>query len=256
MPAYSDLVGPANLIWFILGLVSGSFVCEVADRLPVHENFITGRSKCDGCGKTLSWYELVPIVSFCLQHGRCRSCGEKISPRYPIIEFINGALYFCVISVYGFSIETVLISLLSSALLGLSLIDEKTHEIPVGFNIFILVLGLIRLFTDLANWPLYVIGFFAVSLPLYLLLLLSKGKAIGGGDIKLMAAAGLLLGWKNALLSFILACILGSVIHLLRMKLSHASRTLALGPYLAAGLYISSLFGPSLISAYLAFLTR
>lgn len=254
MPDYSELAAPANLIVFILGLVSGSFVCEVADRLPRHENFITGRSRCESCGKTLAWYELIPLLSYCFQHGRCRSCGEKLSPRYPLIEVFNGLLYLCVIFRYGFSAETILFCLMSSALLGLSLIDLRTQEIPPGFNIFILILGIVHLALNLKDWPLYAVGFFAVSLPLLLILLASGGKAIGGGDVKLMAAAGLLLGWKNILLAFILSCILGSVIHLIRMKLSGASRVLALGPYLAAGIYISALFGTPLIIAYLAFL--
>ncbi len=252
MPDYSDITGPANFIVFLLGLVSGSFVCEVADRLPRHENFVTGRSRCESCNKTLSWYELIPILSFCMQHGRCRGCGARLSLRYPLVEFVNGVLYFCVLVRFGFSAQTLLFCLASSALLGLSLVDWRIQEIPEGFNIFLLLLGLVRVFLDRQHWPLYVAGFFAVSLPLLLIFLLSKGKAIGGGDVKLMAAAGLLLGWKNILAAFVMACIAGSMIHILRMKLAGAPRVLALGPYLSGGIYLAALFGDSIVEAYLS----
>ena len=86
------------------------------------------------------------------------------------------------------------------------------------------------------------IGFFAVSLFLLLLSLLTRGAAIGGGDIKLMAAAGLLLGWKLIILAFVIGCIAGSVVHLFRMKVCGAGRMLALGPYLSVGIFIAALW--------------
>ena len=84
-----------------------------------------------------------------------------------------------------------------------------------------------------------------------LLLLISKGRAIGGGDVKLMAAAGLLLGWKGIILAFVIGCIVGSVIHMIRIKVSHASHVLALGPYLAVGIFAAALWGETMIAAYL-----
>ena len=142
-------------------------------------------------------------------------------------------------------------------MLALSVIDFRTYIIPIGFNIFILALGIIRLVYRLlvegdaisTIWP-YVIGMFAVSVPLGILWFLSKGRAIGGGDVKLMGAAGLLLGWKLILLALVLGCILGSVIHLTRMKISKAGRVLAMGPYLAAGIMIAILVGNKLLEWY------
>ncbi|MDE6914018.1 MAG: prepilin peptidase, partial [Lachnospiraceae bacterium] len=113
-------------------------------------------------------------------------------------------------------------------------------------------LGLIRVLTDLPNWTAYVIGFFAVSAPLYLLYIITKGRGIGGGDIKLMAAAGLLLGWKLAVIGFLLGCILGSVIHVVRMRLSSAEHVLAMGPYLSAGIFIAALWGDRMLAWYLS----
>ena len=141
---------------------------------------------------------------------------------------------------------------MASALLALSVIDFRTFEIPLGFNVFIAVLGLVRVLTDLTNWQEYAVGFFAVSVVLYIIYVFTKGRGIGGGDIKLMAASGLLLGWKCNILAFLLGCIIGSVIHLLRMRFTKAERVLALGPYLSIGIYISALWGTRLIDWYLS----
>ena len=151
------------------------------------------------------------------------------------------------------SIESLLYMLLFSALLALSIIDLRTYEIPIGFNIFIGCLGLVRLATDYRNWPLYVIGAASVSLFLLLIYLVTRGRGIGGGDIKLMAACGLLLGWKCIIPAFCIGCILGGVIHLIRMKVSKAEHVLAMGPYLSAGVMIMALFGEQIINAYLKF---
>ena len=103
---------------------------------------------------------------------------------------------------------------------------------------------------DIKNFSGYLIGFFLVSGMLLLLYIVTKRKAIGGGDIKLMAAAGLLLGWKLVILAFFIGCILGSVIHIIRMKLAGADRVLAMGPYLSAGLFIAMLWGNSFLDWY------
>ena len=147
---------------------------------------------------------------------------------------------------------SVIYCLLGSALIVLSVIDFRTYEIPFGINVFILVLGLIHMVLDMHNWSNYVIGLLAVSVPLGIILLVSKGRAIGGGDVKLMAAAGLLLGWEKILLALMIGCIAGSIIHIIRMKAAGADRVLAMGPYLALGIFISALWGDSLISWYLA----
>ena len=170
------------------------------------------------------------------------------------VEAVNGLLYVLVFAVNDFSLQSILYCLLMSALLVLSVIDWRTYEIPIGINIFILCLGILQVILDYKNWMNYVIGFLCVSIFLLLLLVLSKGRAIGGGDVKLMAAAGLLLGWKNIILAFLLGCIIGSVIHLLRMKLSNADHVLAMGPYLSIGIAIAALWGEAMISWYLGML--
>jgi leader peptidase (prepilin peptidase)/N-methyltransferase len=141
--------------------------------------------------------------------------------------------------------------LLTSALIVLSVIDFRTYEIPLGINIFILALGLIRVLTDIRNWQTYLVGLCAVSIVLAILYYATKGRAIGGGDVKLMAACGLLLGWKLIILAFLLGCVLGAVIHVIRMKVSGSGHVLALGPYLSMGVFIAAVWGNPMISWYL-----
>ena len=248
-------------IIFLYGIIIGSFLNVCIYRIPKKENIVTTRSHCMSCDYSLKWYDLIPIFSYLALIGHCRKCGEKISPQYPLIELLNGVLYVLIFVVRGFStksVETlnynlvsVLFCLAVSALLVLSVIDFKIYEIPVEVNYFLLVIGLIRVGLDYMNWVIYLIGFIVVSFFLYLIFVISKGRAIGGGDIKLMAVGGLLLGWQGILLAFILGCIFGSVIHLIRMKISHTDKVLALGPYLSIGMLIVMLYGNKLWAWYL-----
>jgi leader peptidase (prepilin peptidase)/N-methyltransferase len=242
---------PIYIVIFLFGIVIGSFLNVCIFRIPNHETVVTERSHCMRCGYQLSWYDMVPVFSWLFLRGRCRKCKEPISPQYPIIEAANGMLYLLVFVVNGFSVQSILYCLLMSALLVLSVIDWRTYEIPIGINIFILCLGILQVITDYKNWMNYLAGFLCISILLELILLISRGRAIGGGDVKLMAAAGLLLGWKQIILAFLLGCIIGSVIHLLRMKLSGADRVLAMGPYLSAGIAIAALWGTQMLNWYL-----
>lgn len=242
------------IIIFLYGIVIGSFLNVCIFRIPKQENIVKIRSHCMNCGYQLKWYDLVPVFSYLCLGGKCRSCKQKISVQYPLIELLNGVLYCIVFAVYGISVEALLYALLTSALITLSVIDLRTYEIPVGINIFILTLGLIRIVTDYADWLDYAVGFFLVSGFLYIVHLVTKGRGIGGGDIKLMAVSGLLLGWKQILLAFVLGCIIGSVIHMIRMKMSGQGHMLAFGPYLSVGIMIAALAGDQMIAWYLSWL--
>lgn len=242
------------IIIFLYGIVIGSFLNVCIYRIPKQENIVKIRSHCMNCGYQLKWYDLVPLFSYLCLRGRCRSCKQKISVQYPLIELLNGALYCIVFAVYGISVEALLYALLASALITLSVIDFRTYEIPVGINIFILALGLIRIATDFTHWSDYAVGFLVVSGFLYLVHLVTRGRGIGGGDIKLMAVSGLLLGWKQILLAFVMGCIIGSVIHIARMKISGQGHMLAFGPYLSIGILISALAGDQMIAWYLSYI--
>lgn len=240
------------IIVFLYGIVIGSFLNVCIYRLPKKENIVTTRSHCMNCDYQLKWYDLVPLFSWLALGGKCRKCGTRISVQYPLIEALNGVLYLIVFICCGISYETLIYCLLASALVVLSVIDFRTYEIPFGVNVFIAGLGLIRILTDFTNWKEYVIGFFVVSVFLYLLYIVTKGRGIGGGDVKLMAASGLVIGWQCNILAFLLGCILGSVIHVLRMRITKADHVLAMGPYLAAGIFICALWGDKMISWYLS----
>ncbi len=241
------------VILALYGLIIGSFLNVCICRLPRKENIVTTRSHCMNCGYQLKWYDLIPLFSWLALGGKCRRCKAKISVQYPVVETLNGILYLIVYWRFGFCVETLLYCLMASALLALSVIDFRTFEIPAGFNVFIAGLGLVRVLTDLSNWKEYAIGFFVISAPLYLLYIITKGRGIGGGDIKLMAASGLLLGWQCTILAFIVGCIIGSVLHVLRMRITKADHVLAMGPYLSIGIYICALWGTQMLDWYLSF---
>lgn len=238
-------------ITIIYGILIGSFLNVCIYRIPEKQSVVVVRSHCMSCGKQIKWYDLVPLVSFLILRGRCRYCKAKLSWQYPAVEALNGILYGIIVLVNGFNITSILYCLATSALLALSIIDWRTYEIPPSFNIFIGILGIIRLILDLPHWYNYVIGFVSVSGFLLLIFLVTKGRGIGFGDVKLMAAAGLLLGWKLIILSLGLGCVLGSIIHITLMYVKDKDRVLAFGPYLSLGIFISMLYGEQIIEWYL-----
>ncbi|MBD5519726.1 MAG: prepilin peptidase [Lachnospiraceae bacterium] len=241
------------MIIFLYGIVIGSFMNVCIYRIPEKQDIVKVRSHCMSCGYVLKWYDLVPLFSYIFLGGKCRKCKTKLSIQYPLIEAANGFVWVAVVLINGVNVDSLLYCLLTSALIVLSVIDFRTYEIPIGINIFILTLGLVRLITDYHNWISYLIGFFCVSVFLTIIYYATKGRGIGGGDVKLMAVCGLVLGWKLTVLSFVIGCILGSIIHVLRMKLSGESHVLAMGPYLSMGIVIAMLWGDQFIEWYLRF---
>lgn len=236
---------------FLIGISIGSFLNVCIYRIPKKEDIVFERSHCMSCGNVLKWYELIPLFSFIVQGGKCRNCKTKLSAQYPLIELLNGLIYVWIFIVKGFCPESILFCICASVLIVISVIDWRTFEIPFGCNIVIGILGIVRVILDLAHWYNYVIGFFTVSGLFLIIYWITKGRGIGGGDIKLMAAAGLLLGWQNILLSLMIGSIAGSVIHLALMKIQGKDRVLAFGPYLAFGIFISMLYGNDIITWYL-----
>lgn len=242
------------IIVFVYGVVIGSFLNVLIIRLPKNEDVIVKASSCTKCGHRLQWYDLVPLLSYISLRGRCRYCKEKISLQYPLVEALNGIVYVSIFLKFGFGFYSVLACLFSSILIVIALIDFKSFIIADECNYAILIIGIINIFFTNKLWD-KILGFVVVSVFMYLLLVLfRKLRAIdvfGGGDIKLMAAAGLFLGYKEIVLAFFIACILGSVIHSIRMKLTNQGNVLAFGPYLCAGIFISLMYGREMIDAYI-----
>lgn len=239
------------LLWAVLGLCVGSFCNVLIFRIPRGEEFVRSHSHCMACGHTLQWFELIPLLSFLVQGGKCRACRAPISRQYPIVEALNAALWLAAAITAGDMLSCVLLSVLSSILVCIAVIDWRTFTIPNGLNLAIFLLGLVRLATDFDGWLGYLLGMVSVGGLFFLLWFATQGRGLGMGDVKLMAAAGLLLGWMNILLAMIVGSVAGAVIHSVRMRRG-AGKKLAFGPYLAFGIWFAALFGNAVWGAYLS----
>lgn len=247
---------------FVFGAAVGSFLNVCIYRIPLKEDIVKEPSHCMTCGHKLAWYDNIPLIAWITLKGRCRYCGTKISAQYPAIEFLNAAMWTATIIKNGINIISLLQCLIISALIVLSVIDWRTYEIPFGVNVFIFICGAAITICDAtgaggatpggkAALINHITGMLIISVPLWLLLILSKGRAIGGGDIKLFFAAGLALGASSTIVAFFISFLLAAVIHITRMKLTGAENKLALGPYIAAGITISLWTAPSIVQWYL-----
>ncbi len=242
---------PIYIFIFVLGTIVGSFLNVCILRIPLGESIVVNSSHCMSCGKKLHWYELIPVVSWLVLGGKCSGCKAKISIQYPLVELANGILWFLVFIRCGFTSDTILGCLLVSVLLVASVIDARTRELPLPTTLFVAGLGVVRIILNPSMFKTSLLGMLVVGGFLLLLLVISGGSAIGGGDVKLMAGAGLFLGLPLNLFAFFVGCIFGSFIHIIRMRFFGAGRDLAMGPYLAVGIGIAFLWGQQLINWYL-----
>lgn len=187
------------------------------------------------------------------EHLMCKDV--KIISRYTLLVTIsNLGLWLLLLLLGERSYIVALCFPVSSALLCLSVIDGFTFEIPPQINLFIAAIGLLRLIVDRNQWYEYLIGAVCVSGLFLIAALLTKGKGMGGGDIKLMAALGFFLGWKKILLVMVIGCILGAIIHSIIMAVSKKERMLAFGPYLSAAGVIVMIWGNRLIDMYVSYI--
>lgn len=158
-------------------------------------------------------------------------------------ELMNGAGYVLVFSVLGFHLESVIYCLMGSVLFVISIIDVHFYVIPSKFTSFLFMLGIFHLCVEWERFFELVAGFFSVSIFLCVLFVCSQGNIIGGGDIKLMAVCGFLLGDQGVILAFCLACVLTIVGYGISCLCGNRERVIAMGPYLSAGVMISLLWG-------------
>lgn len=239
-----------TILFFVYGLVIGSFLNVLIYRIPLKEEFVKTRSHCMNCGYQLRWYDLVPLFSYMSLGGKCRSCRTKISIQYPLIELLNGAAYLGIYLFLGFGWWTVVNCLVFSILLVIFFIDLRHMIIPNGLVVALLIVAIGWTLFD-GNYLQHIIGFFAVSVPLLLIGIISKG-GMGMGDVKLMAVIGLLLGWQNVLVALMVGAMIGSVIGLtlIGLKIIKRKEPVPFGPFLAVGIQIAMLFGNDIISWY------
>jgi leader peptidase (prepilin peptidase) / N-methyltransferase len=244
---------PIYVVFFIFGSILGSFYNVVIYRLPRKESIVIGSSHCPRCNTPIKPYDLIPILSYFILGGKCRSCKKSYSFRYPLIEFVTGLLFAFTYHVLGFSWLTLIGVILVSILLIITLIDIDTMEIYDTFQVILFVLAAV--FITQSSLPLgdHLIGFFIISVPFYIIALITGG--MGGGDIKLIAMGGLLLGWKATLIAFFIASITGGIVAILLVLLKQQGRKslIAFGPYLCLGIYIAFLYGNTIFDWYLRF---
>ncbi len=241
-------------IIFIFGACIGSFLNVCIIRLPSDESIVKSSSHCMTCGEKIKKRDLIPILSWCVLKGKCRSCGADISPRYTVIELLNAVLYVITFTVFGFSSNPFLpavICLLLSCLIIVFFMDLDTQTINTGVLIAIAVLGVARFFLvgDL-SWQSHLIGAFCISIPFLIIVLASRERAMGLGDAILMFSAGLVLGVKAIIIAAFIGLILGCVAGLIQKRRT-GSNKFAFGPWLSVGIAISAFFGTQLADLYL-----
>jgi len=217
----------------IVGALIGSFLNVVIYRYNTGLSIARGRSQCFVCGKKLEWYELIPLVSFILQNGRCRVCHTKISWQYPVVEFVTAILFFAVayrqVSLYqifslypnGLLFSTLLsvyYFIIISLLVVIAVYDMRHKIIPnaLVYSFILLAVSKLLLFTYLFAWPIGTLALLNLTAPLLLafpfafLWFVSRGMWIGFGDAKLALGIGALLGFAHGLSAIMIAFWIGA----------------------------------------------
>jgi leader peptidase (prepilin peptidase) / N-methyltransferase len=241
--------------FFIVGLVLGSFFNVVGLRVPKQESIIHPRSHCTICNRNLSPVELVPFFSYIFQAGKCKGCHTKISLIYPIMELVTAFLFAISFYKFGWSPELVISISLSSLLVIITISDMKYMIIPNKILIFFTgVFVVLRIFFPLEPWWDTLLGGIIGFLLLFLIAVVSKG-GMGGGDIKLFAVLGILLGWKEVLLAFFFATFLGATIGIILLITGKVARKqkIPFAPFIAGGALLVYFFGQSFIKWYFQF---
>ena len=235
------------LCFFILGTIFGSFYYVVAYRIPKGESIVSPPSHCPKCNHRLGPLELIPIFSFLLQGGKCKSCKCKISIFYPLFEFVCGLLFGFSFLSYGFSFELIIVLTFISMVMIIVLSDIYYMIISDGVLLFFGICLLIEMFfIHRFHYSLFhfLSGFIAFII-IYLLKLfgdfLFKRESMGGGDIKLMFTYGIMFGWEMSIVSIFLAAIIGLPISLFLLRKSD-DHVLPFGPYLGMAALLIVLF--------------
>ncbi len=241
-------------IALIFGILVGSFTNVLIYRTTLDIGVSKGRSFCPSCNHTLAWYDLIPVLSYLSLAGKCRYCKVKISARYPLVEILSGVLYLLFYLQFGLTVSTACWFVTVTCLIALSFIDLDEMIIPDRFPLIIGLMGIVMMLDSQSNLSIIdrVIGFFSVSGILFAIAFFSGGRAMGGGDIKLMAGVGLVLGYKLCLLSLFLGALCGTIYYvwLAIFKGGKLKGMIPFGPFLAMGVVIAGLCGDMMIDWY------
>ena len=237
---------------FMIFACIGSFIGVCFDRIPKGKKIYKGRSHCDSCGKTLGVLELIPIISYICLRGKCRKCKMRISPVSTFFELTTAVLGTLMIYIYGLTVQGIAFGLTTAVLIEITLLDYKTMEISDLACVLIALAGIVLMILN-GSYISSLIGAVCVSIP-FLVMVLAGG--MGMGDVKLMAAVGILLGWKQTLLAAFFGIVIGCIAALilkLRKKQGWKSE-IAFGPYLCIGTFVSMSVGEQILSLYLSLL--
>jgi leader peptidase (prepilin peptidase)/N-methyltransferase len=236
---------------FILGLLVGSFVNVLIDRLPKGESVLWGRSRCDHCKKTLRWYELIPVMSFIVQSGRCRRCHKRLSVQYPVIELATGI---------GFTLlHSFPLYLLFISLLVIFVADLKYQIIPDSMIVLGFAATILNWFMrSMPLWDIlqYAITGLACFVVFYLIWIVTRGRGLGFGDVKFAPLMGLLLGFPGAVIALYVAFLTGAlagVILMVGRKKTWKSK-IAFGPFLVLGTVVALIWQPQLTALWRMFI--
>ncbi|MBI5448721.1 prepilin peptidase [Candidatus Gottesmanbacteria bacterium] len=236
----------------LFGLCIGSFLNVLIDRLPKGQSVVYGRSHCDHCKKTLRWYELIPIVSFVIQLARCRRCHKKLSLQYPAIELLTGVGFALLFFYFADSITKLsAYVLIFCSLIVIFFADLKYQIIPDSMVVVgIIGVGLLGSVFDVRHAQVFWISAFGASVFFLLLWLLTGGRGMGLGDVKLVFLLGLLLGYPGIVVALYAAFLTGAGVGVILMKARHKTwkSRVAFGPFLILGTVITILWKTQILA--------
>jgi leader peptidase (prepilin peptidase)/N-methyltransferase len=246
------------LIAFAVGAMFGSFLNVCIHRLPRGESVVYPPSHCPGCGVRIRSRDNIPLLSYLLLRGRCRSCGRAISYRYPVVEALTGAMLVLLLCRFGLSPALGVYAVFVAALITVSFIDLDHQIIPDAISLPGIVAGVIVSALGQGS-PLLdsVLGVLVGGGILYAVAVgyhaFTGREGMGGGDIKLLAMIGAFLGWRGVLVTLIVGSFTGAVvgISLIVARRTESRIPIPFGPFLALGAVCALAFGDQLIQWYL-----
>lgn len=247
----------------IFGLCVGSFLNVVIYRVPNEMSLAKPGSHCPACGYSLKWYDNIPVVSWVMLGGKCRSCRGPISVRYTLVEVANMLLWLASALIYWEQspVYACTAMLVSSLMVCVFFIDLEHMLIFNRFVLLTALAGVVTMFHDSYTAPFdhligLLVGGGAFAALYFGAILVLKREGMGFGDVKLVAAAGFLLGWQKLLLAILLASVLGSIVLVAVNRLRNQERDTEypFGPFLVGGILLALLAGEPIITWYLGVL--
>ena len=250
--------GVAEILLAIVGLCIGSFLNVCIHRLPLKQSVVHPGSRCPDCGYALRWYDNVPVLSYAMLRGRCRSCSRPISAQYPVIEIVTAAIFVVHWYVFGPTVMLPVRLIFACALIVLFMIDLEHQILPDVITLPGIVAGVIFSFFLPPGPLMSVLGVVAGGGLLWGIAeawyRLRKVDAMGFGDVKMLAMVGAWLGVKMVLLTFVVSSMLGGLVGavLIGSRRADMATRVPFGTILAVGALIASLYGEALLAWYLS----